>query len=403
MLPILNASMTPIPLPYAGLRVLDISQGIAGPYCAHILWQQGADVLKVEPPAGDWIRFVGVARGEQSALGIQFNAGKQALALDARTPTGKKILLQLALQADVLVQNFRPGAAERLGIGYAELAKIKPELVYVSISGYGPEGPYADAPATDSVMQADSGLMFSNQDEQGIPRRLGILAADVTTGLYAAQGAATALYRRLAHQLGTHVQVSLFEACTAFQGACFIEQAMAGKRPFGAVSAPNAVFDTSDGKISIVTVNTDHFHRVCKALGREAWLTDPRFLENALRFENRVTLQAEMAQLLKQQTTAHWVTLLQKHDVLHAQVRDYTEVLEHPQAIYLQLAQQLEQAGVGTLPYIGLPSRPLRRPVTSAPRIGEHSVQVLTEAGLSTQEIQRLLDSGVVTQAVASV
>ncbi len=393
--------MTPTPLPYTGLRVLDISQGIAGPYCAHILWQQGAHVLKVEPPAGDWIRFVGVGKGDLSALAIQFNAGKQALALDARTEAGKKVLFDLALQADVIVQNFRPGVADRLGVGYATLSKIKPDLVYVSVSGYGQDGPFANAPATDSVMQADSGLMFSNQDEQGIPRRVGLLAVDVMTGLYASQGAATALYQRLAHKLGTHVQVSLFEACTAFQGACFIEQTMAGKRPFGAVSAPNAVFDTLDGKLSVVTVNTDHFHRVCKALDREVWITDPRYLENEIRFSNRAALQADIAALLKTQTTAHWVGLLQKHDVLHAQVRNYTEVLEHPQALHLNLAQQLEQAGVGKLPYIGLPSHPLHRPVTSAPRIGEHSIEALTEAGLSVDAIQRLLEAGIVTQAPA--
>lgn len=393
--------MTPTPLPYTGLRVLDISQGIAGPYCAHILWQQGAHVLKVEPPAGDWIRFVGVGKGDLSALAIQFNAGKQALALDARTEAGKKVLFDLALQADVIVQNFRPGVADRLGVGYATLSKIKPDLVYVSVSGYGQDGPFANAPATDSVMQADSGLMFSNQDEQGTPRRVGLLAVDVMTGLYAAQGAATALYQRLAHQLGTHVQVSLFEACTAFQGACFIEQTIAGKRPFGAVSAPNAVFDTLDGKLSVVTVNTDHFHRVCKALDREVWITDPRYLENEIRFSNRAALQADIAALLKTQNTAHWVGLLQKHDVLHAQVRNYTEVLEHPQALHLNLAQQLEQAGVGRLPYIGLPSHPLHRPVTSAPRIGENSVQALTEAGLSVDAIQRLLEAGIVTQAPA--
>ena len=393
--------MTPTPLPYTGLRVLDISQGIAGPYCAHILWQQGAHVLKVEPPAGDWIRFVGVGKGDLSALAIQFNAGKQALALDARTEAGKKVLFDLALQADVIVQNFRPGVADRLGVGYATLSKIKPDLVYVSVSGYGQDGPFANAPATDSVMQADSGLMFSNQDEQGIPRRVGLLAVDVMTGLYASQGAATALYQRLAHKLGTHVQVSLFEACTAFQGACFIEQTMAGKRPFGAVSAPNAVFDTLDGKLSVVTVNTDHFHRVCKALGREVWITDPRYLENEIRFSNRAALQADIAALLNTQTTAHWVGLLQKHDVLHAQVRNYTEVLEHPQAVHLNLAQQLEQAGVGKLPYIGLPSHPLHRPVTSAPRVGEHSIQALTEAGLSVDAIQQLLETGIVTQAPA--
>jgi hypothetical protein len=388
-----------IPLPYAGLRVLDISQGIAGPYCAHILWQQGADVVKVEPPAGDWIRFVGVKRDEHSALAIQFNAGKKALALDARVETGKKILFDLAMQSDVIVQNFRPGAAERMGIGYAALSKLKPELVYVSITGYGPDGPYADAPATDSVMQADSGLMFTNQDAQGTPRRLGMLAADVITGLYASQGAATALYQRMARQLGTHVQVSLFEACAAFQGACFIEQAIAGVRPFGAVSAPNAVFATADGNISILVLNDEQFNRLCKALNRPGWLTDPRFASNLLRMQNSAPLYADMIELVRQYPTAHWDALLKEHDVLHAPVRDYNGVLNHPQALHLAMAQQLEQAGVGTLPYIGLPIHPHHRPVGSAPRIGEDSIDILQQAGVTTAQIEQLIAEGVVLQA----
>lgn len=387
------------PLPYEGLRVLDISQGIAGPYCAHILWQQGADVIKVEPPAGDWIRFVGVTSGKQSALSIQFNAGKKGLALDARTDSGKKILRDLALQADVIVQNFRPGVADRMGVGYDELSKLKPDLVYVSVSGYGPDGPYADAPATDSVMQADSGLMFSNQDENGVPRRFGVLAADVVTGMYASQGAATALYQRLARKLGTHVQVSLFEACAAFQAPCFIEEAMAGKRRFGAVSAPNAVFTTADGAISIVVLNDDQFGRLCRALDRQDWMTDPRFADNPQRFAHREILHESLRDLTRTNTTQFWSDLFKKHDVLHAPVRDYQGVLNHPQALHLNMTQYLEQSGIGRLPYIGLPTHPHHRPVESAPVIGEHSERVLREAGVTEDQIQKLIQTGVVLQA----
>lgn len=386
-------------LPYTGLRVLDISQGIAGPYCAHILWQQGADVIKVEPPAGDWIRFVGVTKGDHSAYGIQNSAGKKALALDARTEPGRKILRDMAMQADVIVQNFRPGVAQRLGIGFDEMSALKPDLVYVSISGYGPDGPYADAPATDSVMQSDSGLMFSNQDERGTPRRIGLLAADIMTGLYAAQGAATALYQRLARQQGTHVEVSLFEACASFQGMCFIEEAIAGKRPFGSVSAPNGVFDTADGKISVVTVHTEHFHHICDAMGRPEWKTDSRFIDNQTRFDHRAALHEMMNQQLRGQSTEHWTTLFKKHDVLHAVVRDYQGVLNHPQALHLKLAQMLEQQGVGMIPYIGLPTHPYRRPVESSPRIGEHSIEILQQMGMTQETIEQLLASGVVKQA----
>jgi crotonobetainyl-CoA:carnitine CoA-transferase CaiB-like acyl-CoA transferase len=303
------------------------------------------------------------------------------------------------MQADVIVQNFRPGVAQRLGVGYEELSKLKPELIYVSISGYGPDGPYADAPATDSVMQSDSGLMFSNQDEQGTPRRLGVLAADIMTGLYASQGAATALYQRLARKQGTHVEVSLFEACASFQGMCFLEEAIAGKRPFGSVSAPNGVFETSDGKVSIVTVHTGHFHNICDAMGRDEWKTDQRFIDNHIRFENREVLREAMSQQLRLHSTEYWTALFKQHDVLHAVVRDYQGVLNHPQAIYLNLVQQLDQPGVGMLPYIGIPIHPHRRPVESSPRIGEHSIEILQQMGLTLETIEQLISSGVVKQA----
>ena len=304
-------------LPYTGLRILDISQGIAGPYCAHILWQQGADVTKVEPPSGDWGRFVGVVRGEHSALSIQYNAGKRSIAIDGKVAAGRALLRQLALQADIVVQNFRPGVAERIGLGYAELAALKPDLLYVSISGYGPDGPYAEAPASDSVMQADSGLMVTNQDQHGVPRRIGMLMADVATGLYAAQAASAALYQRLARGVGCHVEVSLFEACASLQGINFLEHAMAGQRPFGAVSAPNGVFETADGQLTLLALNNDQFARVCRALGQKAWLTDVRFTDNTLRMAHAEFLHAAINTLLKLQPTAFWLAQLIDKDHNH--------------------------------------------------------------------------------------
>jgi crotonobetainyl-CoA:carnitine CoA-transferase CaiB-like acyl-CoA transferase len=385
-------------LPYHDLRILDISQGIAGPYCAHILWQQGAHVTKLEPPAGDWGRYVGVSRGQHSALSTQFNAGKRGLALDARNATGQKILLNLAQQADVVVQNFRPGVVKRLGIDYETLAVTNPRLVYVSISGYGDDGPYADAPATDSVMQADSGLMFSNQDESATPRRIGLLAADVSTGLYASQALATALYTRLARGVGTHVKVNLFEACAAFQGMAFLEHAMAGKRPFGAVSAPNGIFKTQDGVLSVVTVGNEHFARIARAFDRLDWLTDPRFKENSDRMAHREILHTAIEELLLTNTNEYWMRLLAAHEVLHAPVRNYDDVMNHPQALHLQTVGTIDQQGIGNLPYIGLPTTPYRRPAGSAPAIGEHSVEILLAAGFESGQIDQWLQQGVVVQ-----
>ena len=386
-------------MPYEGLRVLDISQGIAGPYCAQIMWQQGADVIKVEPPSGDWGRAVGVVRGDHSALSLQFNAGKRALALDTRMDAGRRVLLELASRADVLIQNFRPGVVERMGISYGDIYTRNPNVVYVSISGYGPNGPSADAPATDSVMQADSGLMFSNQDEHGNPRRIGVLLADTGTGLYAAQSLATALYHRLAHQEGSHIQISLFESCAAFQGMSFLEQAMAGARAFGAVSAPNGVFDTADGRLTVVVLNNDQFGRLCRALDRAAWLEDPRFADNAARMLHKDLLHAEIGAQIHRHSTEYWAQRFSQHDVLHAPVRDYVGVINHPQAVHLEMFQQLVQPGLGILPYMGMPAHIHRRPVEPAPTIGQHSRQILFEAGLGADRIQQLIAGEVVYQA----
>lgn len=273
--------------PYAGLRILDLSQGIAGPYCAQMLWQQGADVLKIEPPAGDWGRHVGVVQGEHSALSIAYNVGKQGVCLDARDPRGKALLAQLASEADVVIQNFRPGVAERMGVGYDSLAHAHPGLVYVSISGYGPDGPSANAPASDSVMQADSGLMFANQTPDGEPRRIGMLMADIATALYAAQAAGAALYHQARTGQGQHVELSLFQACAALQVQDILAFGMAGERVAGAVSAPNGVFETADGRLSVLALNNDQFARLCRALDRQAWLTDATLGSNAQRMARR--------------------------------------------------------------------------------------------------------------------
>ncbi len=388
-------------LPYEGLKILDVSQGIAGPYCAHILWQQGAEVIKVEPPSGDWGRFVGVIKGPQSALSVQFNAGKRSLALDTSQEQGREVIAKLAMSADIIVQNFRPGVAKRMGLDYETWSVKKPDLVYVSISGYGQDGPYAFAPASDSVMQADTALMFTNQDEHGVPRRIGALVADVATGLYAAQASSAALYQRLARGVGTHVEVSLFEACAAFQGMQILEYAMVGKTPGGAVSAPNGVFDTADGKMTVLALNNDQFARLCKALGQEQWLSDERFADNASRMAHKQLINDEVNKVMKQQTNEAWMERLKLHEVLHAPVRDYEGLIHHPQSSHLNMFQSLMQPGVGSLPYAGLPAAPHRRPVSPAPVIGEHSTAILSEAGWDTGEISRLIASGIVKQGAS--
>ncbi|MCO4862659.1 CoA transferase [Cupriavidus sp. WGlv3] len=389
-------------LPFAGLRVLDISQGIAGPYCAHILWQQGAEVVKIEPPAGDWGRKVGVVRGDTSALTLAYNGGKRSACIDATTDTGKAVLLDLALQADVLVQNFRPQVAGRLGVGYATLAERRPELVYVSISGYGPDGPYADYPASDSVMQADSGLMFANRDTDGSARRIGMLLADAATGLYAAQACAAALCRRYRSGRGGHVELNLFEACCALQANNLLEHAIGGPSAAGPVSAPNGVYASRDGSLTLLALNDAQFGKLCRALDHADWLEDPRFADNAARMAHAALLNQLVARCIASRTTAQWQDILSRHDVLHAPVRTYDDVLAHPQAAHRQTFQAIAQPGLGPLPFAGIPARGLRRDAGPAPANGEHTVEILREAGFSQLAIDDWLRQGVARQAPAA-
>lgn len=385
--------------PYAGLRVLDLSQGIAGPYCAQIFWQQGADVVKVEPPDGDWGRHVGVVRDGQSALSIAYNVGKRGICVDARQPRGKALLADMAQRADIVIQNFRPGVAERMGVGYESLARRRPGLVYVSISGYGPDGPSSNAPASDSVMQADSGLMYANQTPAGEPRRIGLLMADIATALYAVQATSAALYEHARSGRGQHVQLSLFQACAALQVNDILAYGMAGERAAGAVSAPNGVFGTADGRLSVLALNNDQFARLCRALDRPDWQADPALASNAGRMAQRERLHRELSVQLAAQPTAHWVERLAREDVLHAQVRNYDDLAAHPQSAHVGLLEPLAQPGGQPLPFARVPAA-ARRPLLAAPAIGQHTVAVLTEWGMPAPEIQSLLDAGVLRQAL---
>ena len=385
--------------PWKDIKILDISQGIAGPSCAQIFAEQGAQVIKVEPPSGDWGRFVGVTAGEQSALSMQYNVGKRGLALDARTPEGRALLQTLALQFDVIVQNFRPGVVERLGMDYETLAAHAPGLVYLSITGYGPDGPYAALPASDSVMQADSGLMHMNRTPDNQPRRVGMLMADILTGLYAAQALSAALYQRQSTGQGLHIQTSLFESCVAFQAMGLLEHAMVGAQPVGAVSAPNGVFETADGQVSVVVLNDAQFQRFCAAIGREQWCDDPALASNQARMAAKDRLHASVGQVLREASTAFWVAKFGENDVLHAIVRDYESVQSHPQAAHLNLFQTVSQPTVGELMRAASPIAAFRSEGAVAPLIGEHSVDILRAFGVEQGKIDQLLASNVVKQA----
>jgi len=383
-------------MPLQGFTVLDLSQGVAGPYCAQLLASQGAKVIKVEPPQGDWGRHVGVAKNGHSTISSTYNSGKQSLAIDAKHPDGKAVILQLAEQADIIIQNFRPQVVQRLGLDNESLRARGLKPVYISISGYGPDGPFADYPATDSVMQADSGLMHTNRDADGTPKRIGMLLADIAAGVYAAQACTAALLHKVRTAEGSHVQINLFNVCCALQSTVFSEEAAGAQANGQAVSAPNGVFDAADGKLTLLALNNEQFLRICKAFELRHWETDPRFASNELRLKHKVQLHAELSQIVARQPLEQLEPLLRRHQVLHARVRDGKSVVEHPQASHLHTFQTIDQPNFGPVVWAAAPWACHAGAAQPAPCIGEHSQAILRDLGLGLHDIADLVARHVV-------
>ena len=400
---------------FNNISVLDLSQGIAGPVCAGILARQGANVIKVEPPHGDWIRATGNSSEGMSANAIAGNFNKRGIVLDAGKPAGRAALLTLAARADVLVENFRHGVMHKLGLDYATLHALNPRLVYCSITGFGTEGPMKHKAATDSVVQAFSGMAVANgtrgavaavaavaagaADTTGtiMPRRIGLYVPDNISAIYAAQAVSAALFERSTSGQGQHVQISLAECCAAFQSAPLIDAALfpaaAGKV---AVFAPAGEFRTADGWIVVAAMSADMFARLARAIGREDWLGDARYADSDVRKQYLHEINAELAAVLAAGTTAAWLTTLEAADVLVSRVNDYAALRSDAQMQAMGYFASVEQPPYGSVPVPHLPAA--ARSITAAPRAGEHTCAVLREAGVSQTEIDALLAQGIAIQ-----
>src|SRR3954451_6169337 len=278
--------------PYRGLRVIDFGQGIASPYCAMLLAAYGAEVTKVEPPEGDWSRYLGTTYGRHTALSAVYNRGKRSLCLDMKRSEAVAIAKQLAQRCDVLIEGFRPGVAARLGIGYETLARDNPGLIYLSVSGFGQQGPYADRPGSDSVAQAFSGLVSVNVGNDRIPHRVGTTISDVATGVYAFQAIATALFARASVGTGRWIDVNLAQSTAALLGHKAAEYVLESGAP-RALNVPAGTYQTQDGWMMVTLVNEAQYRRLCAAIGRDDLASDPRFADFARRADSAETLIAQ--------------------------------------------------------------------------------------------------------------
>ena len=235
--------------PYEGLKVIDFSQGVAGPYCGMLLAQHGAEVIKIEPKDGDWARNLGQEYGQHSAFSVTANLGKKSFVIDLKNKNSQSILDKIISNCDIFIEGFRPGVINRLGYGYERLKNINPKLIYLSISGFGQKGPMSHKPAMDPVLQAFTGLMSENKGPDNVPHRTPVIIFDMTTALYATQLVSTALYARLTEKVGKKIEISLMESAAAMQSIRLMSGYMEG--PYTHASSPSGTFKTQDGWIPV--------------------------------------------------------------------------------------------------------------------------------------------------------
>ena len=384
--------------PYAGLKVVDLSQGIAGPYCAMLLAQHGADVIKVEPLEGDWTRVLGPVYGDNTAFSVAGNLGKRAIAVDLKAKDGRAIVDRLIPEADVFLEGFRPGVIERLGFSYDRLKAINPGLIYVSISGFGQQGPLSEKPAMDPVLQAFTGFMSENKGPDGIPHRTPTIVVDMSTALYAHQAVAAALFGRMRNPAGKRIDVSLMQAAANLQIVRLMSAYREGEIKIAA--APGGTFKTASGFIQIAVVKDHEYQGLCKVLGRDDLAKDPRFATNIQRVGHATYLIAEVAKVLATDTAESWRDKLTAAGLQNEVIQSYREFVDHPHTQATGLISRLAQPG-SDVPWTvpnppGVPRMQAGQPTAHAPRKGEHTREVLLEIGYSATEIAGLAESGVI-------
>jgi len=389
-----------------GIRILDLSQGAAGPTCAMLLGDLGADIVKVEPPGGEWGRGLGppfLAGTAAAYLGM--NRNKRSIVIDLKQPEGPELVLRLAETSDVAIESFRPGVADRLGIGYEAMSARSPRLVYSAISAFGQDGPWRDRPGVDGVVQAMSGLMSVTGTAEGAPVKVGVPAADMVGGFLATQAILAALLARERTGRGQRADVSLLDGLLVFQVVPLSMYAASGEAPVrqgsaAPYAAPNEAFATRDGHVMVAAYTPERWERLCSSLGRPKLATDARFDTNEKRVRERAGLREVLEPVFRTRTTGEWLELLEAADILCGPLLSYPELLaeEHIQASGVLVSERygraLELSSAGSPVRLSETPASPRRPAPVTP--GQHTEEVLAEVGFTVDEIDALFGCGAV-------
>lgn len=390
--------------PLEGIRVVDLSSMLSGPWAADILGDQGADVVKVEPPGvGDHVRLLPNRSGDLPAMFVNINRSKRSVTLNLKSDDGVATLLRLFETADVVVQNFRPGVVDRLGIGYEDARRVNSRIVYLSISGFGEDGPYADRRVYDPVVQALSGLTtIQAGSDEARPRLVRTVLPDKLTSVTAAQSVTAALLARERTGEGQHVRLSMLDTVLAFLWASDMGAYTFRDKPIEpekAASFIDLIYETSSGYMTVSTMRDPEWTAFCRAAGREDMIADPRFATAADRDAN-VNERLEFIQSeLHKRPAEEWLELLPEHGVPCAPAMRRRELLDHPQVLASDILLESEHPVAGPLRQTRTAARfegTVPDPPRGAPLIGQHNLEVLAEAGFSESEIAALVASGAV-------
>jgi formyl-CoA transferase len=382
------------PLPLEGTRVMDLTHALAGPYCTMLLGDLGADVVKVEPPVeGDHSRQWGppFVNGESSYF-MSVNRNKRSVCLDLKSPAGLEAAVELALASDVLVENFRPGTAARLGLGWDVLHERRPELVYASISGFGQGRP--TLAGYDQIAQGTSGLMSITGEPGGPPTKLGVPVGDLAAGMFAAHAILAALLERSRTGVGRYIDVALNDSLLAlltYQAGRYFATGEPPKREgnYHSTIAPYGTFATRDGHLNLAVGSDEQYHRFCEALQAPELGSDPRFTTNADRQASRLDLRVEIERRLTRRSTGEWLARMEAAGIPAGPIHDLELAFTDPVAVEREMRVEMDHPAAGRIAQVGAPwkldglSSPLR---LAPPTLGQHTTEVLTEVLAYTPE-----------------
>ena len=398
--------------PLDGIRVIEFGNLVAAPYCGMLLADLGAEIIKVEPLAGDLAREIGPFYGSESAFFIGINRGKQSLALDSKDESMRSRLWQLCANADVVVHNLRRGAMERMGLGHDALSGFAPHLVYAVITAFGGRGPDADRSGIDLIFQGEAGMMSITGDVDDPPRKTATTIADFLAGTNAALAICAALKGggvRNGRQ-GRLIEISLRDGLIAAQAGWNAQYFATGLQPprtgtASPVTGPNQALRSADGYVNLAVVSDRHFAQVCSVLGLEELVTDPRFGTNSNRVANRGELTLVLESVLSKERTEHWLGAFGAKGIPVGRILDLPQVFSDPQVIFNEMVTVVDHPAAGAVQIQGSPIQIDAQPAraqAAPPLLGQHTRSILMDLGMSTDEIDQALAEGKALEAVVS-